>query len=217
MSWKAWFGFGIAVLIGAGCGGGQNAPSSYSDISISFAHPTGTVSATSVDKVAKAYKTSLTSGLGTAGGRRLVDKTSASQSIACPNGGSMSFTASSSGSSSSSDISETFSYNNCCEAANCCFTGGGNLFYSSGSYCESFSITGTCLAEPVTANYSICMNASTDTLSYLVEVDSATFVVSGSYSNGSGTLTIIGQNGTYTCAYTNDTGSCTSTSGTFTF
>jgi len=163
--------------------------------------------------VAKAYQTSLASGLGSAAaGRRLVDKTAAT--VACPNGGTISVNVTS---SSSSQVSETFNYNSCCETAGCCLTGGGDIFYSQGgSFCESFSVTGTCEAAPVTANYSICSD-STGTVSYLVEVGTDSFVVSGSYSNGSGTLTITGQNGSFTCTYTNDTGSCTGSGGTFTF
>jgi hypothetical protein len=131
----------------------------------------------------------------------------------------MSITASTSGSNS---VSATYSYNNCCETAGCCLSGGGNVFYSSAgstgaSFCESFSATGTCESQPVTVNYSICEDTSTGTLNYLVEVGTDSYVVSGSYSSGSGTLTITGQNGTFTCTYTNHTGSCTGSGGTFTF
>jgi hypothetical protein len=215
---RTWVGVGIVVFAAAGCGGGGGGAKggSYSDISSSFAHPTGTLAPTNADVVAKAYETSLTSGL--AAGRRAVQASTVNESVACPNGGTITVSATTSGSSSSPDVNETFNYNACCETAGCCLTGGGNLYYAqSGSFCESFSVTGTCEAEPVTVSYSICEDISTGTLSYLVDVQGETFAVSGSYSAGSGTLTIVGSNGTFTCTYTNDTGSCTGTSGTFSF
>jgi len=215
-----WIGIGLFAMAGVGCGGGGSKPASYADISASFAHPTGTLAATNADAVAKAYQTSLTAGTGPVGGRRLDQKTSAQSVVeACPSGGNISVNVAS---ATASAVSESWTYNNCCETADCCLNGGGNIYYAAagtaaGSFCESFQITGTCSAQPVTENYSICEDGTTGTLSYLVEVGGDTFAVSGSYSAGNGTLTITGKNGTFTCTYTNDTGSCTGTTGTFTF
>jgi hypothetical protein len=165
MRFGIWIGIGIGLFAfaGVGCGGGgSKTPSSYGDMSGAFAHPSGTLVATNADDVAKAYQASLQAGLGTAAGRRLIETVTAAQTvaetIACPSGGSISVTASQ---TSSSSVSETFSYNNCCETAGCCLSGGGNLFYSSagtagGSFCESFSVSGTCSTVPLTESYSIC-------------------------------------------------------------
>jgi hypothetical protein len=217
-----WIGIGLLAIAGAGCGGGggSKTPASYSDISASFAHPTGTVAATNADAVAKAYQTSLQSGLGSAAGRRLEQMSSAQTvSQACPNGGTISVDV---GQANASAVSESFSYNNCCETVGCCLNGSGNLYYAgagtaTSSFCESFHITGTCSALPVAENFSYCSDGTTGTISYLVEVGGESFAVSGNYSSGNGTLTITGKNGTFTCTYTNDTGSCTGTGGTFAF
>jgi hypothetical protein len=220
-------GMGLLVVAGLGCsgGGGGQPGGSYNAISAGIEHPTGTLSATNADAVAAAYEASLSSGLDTAGGQRLESVASAETSVseACPNGGTISVNANE---ASSTAVSETFSYNNCCESAGCCFNGGGNLYYAStgssassasGSFCENFQVTGTCTGEAVSENFSLCEDGTTGTLSYLVEVDGESFAVSGDYSDGNGTLTITGVNGTFTCTYTNSTGSCTGTSGSFTF
>ena len=215
-----WIGIGLFAIAGAGCGGGSK-PASYSDISASFAHPTGTLAATNADTVAMAYQTSLTAGANSpVAGRRLDQRSSAvTESIACPNGGTIAVNVSE---ANSSNISENWSYNNCCEAADCCLNGTGDVYFSAAgtaaeNYCESFQITGTCSAQPVAESFSVCSDGTTGTISYLVQVGTDTFSVSGDYIDGSGTLTITGKNGTFTCTYTNDTGSCTGTSGTFAF
>jgi hypothetical protein len=215
-----WMGIGLFAVAGLGCGGGSSKPASYNQISASFAHPTGTLAATNADAVAQAYQASLSSGLDTAAGRRLAPQTSAQTvSEACPNGGTIAVNVNQ---ASANAISESYTYNNCCETADCCVNGGGNLFYSasgssSGSFCEAFQISATCSGQPVSEDFSICEDGSTGMISYLVEVDGLSFAVSGSYSSGTGTLTITGANGTFTCTYTNNTGSCTGTSGSFTF
>lgn len=216
-----WMGIGLFAVAGLGCGGGGKPPASYNEISASFAHPTGTLAATNADAVAQAYQASLSSGLNTAAGRRLAPQTSATQTVseACPNGGNLSVTVNQ---ASSNAISEAFQYNNCCETADCCVNGGGNLFYSaagssSGSFCEAFQVTSVCSGQSADENFSLCEDGTTGMISYLVQVNGQSFAVSGSYSYGSGTLTITGANGTFTCTYTNDTGSCTGTSGSFTF
>jgi hypothetical protein len=48
---------------------------------------------------------------------------------------------------------------------------------------------------------------------YLVEYEGETYTVSGSFSTGSGSLTISGANGSFTCTYTADAGSCTGSDG----
>jgi hypothetical protein len=139
------------------------------------------------------------------------------QSIACPYGGSISVSVNGVAPGATS-FSETFNYNNCCESVGCCLNGGGDLYYSqAGSFCESFSVTGTCSAVPVSVDYAICEDTTTGMLNYLVEVQGESFAVSGNYNNGTGTLMIAGKNGTFTCRYTNDTGTCSGTAGTFAF
>jgi hypothetical protein len=159
--------------------------------------------------------------LNTAGGRKLDPAASAAQTVSqpCPNGGTISVTANQ---ASANAITENFSYNNCCESADCCFNGGGDLYYSgsgstAGSFCESFHVTAVCSGQPVVENFSLCEDGTTGMINYLVEVDGDSFAVSGSYSNGTGTLMITGANGAFTCTYTNHTGSCTGTNGSFTF
>ncbi|HEX2657092.1 MAG TPA: hypothetical protein VHU40_02415 [Polyangia bacterium] len=239
-----WMGIGFAMLVGgagmagAGCGdGGKKPPASYGDISASFAHPSGTLAATNADAVAQAYQASLSSGLGTAGTVAAVSRfakptgltptasalqstssaATAAQSYACPYGGSISATVNGIAPGATS-FSESFRYDNCCESAGCCLNGGGDLFYAQGgAFCESFAITGTCSASPITLDYSICEDTATGMLNYLIEVQGESFAVSGSYSNGSGTLMISGANGAFTCRYTNHTGTCSGTAGTFAF
>jgi hypothetical protein len=156
-----------------------------------------------------------------AAGRKLNPVASAAQSISqpCANGGTISVTVNQ---ASANSVSENFSYNNCCESADCCFNGGGDLYYSgtssaTASFCENFHVTAVCSGQSVVENFSLCQDGTTGTISYLVEVGGESFAVSGSYSNGNGTLTISGANGSFTCTYTNDAGSCTGTSGSFSF
>lgn len=214
-----WIGIGLFAVAGIGCGGGSSKPASYADISASFAHPTGTLAATNANDVAMAYQASLSAG-SVAGGQRLDEKTSAQTvSEACPAGGTISIDV---GQATQQAVSENFSYNNCCETAGCCLNGNGSVYYAAagtaaGSFCETAHITGTCSSLPVAEDFSYCSDGTTGTLNYLVTVNGQTFAVSGSYSNGNGTLTITGMNGTFTCTYTNNTGSCTGTSGSFTF
>lgn len=213
-----WIGIGLFALTGAGCGGGGSSkPASYSEVMSNITHPTGTLAPTNADAVAKAYQTSLAAGTGPAG-QRLDQKTSAVlASSPCTVSGTISVDAAQ---MSGNAISESFTYNNCCETADCCFNGPANIFYSTTagatSLCESAQITATCSGMPITENYSFCSDGA-GTFNYLVEVDGESFAVSGSYSAGNGMLTIIGKNGTFSCTYTNDTGSCTGTTGTFTF
>ena len=215
-----WIGIGLFAMAGVGCGGGSKGGGSFNDINNSFTHPTGMLAPTNADAVAMAYQTSLQSGLGSAAGQRLAETTSAvTESVACPNGGSYSINVSE---ATSSSVAENWSYNNCCETADCCLTGTGSIYYAAagaaaGSFCESFDVHGTCSAQPVTESYSVCSNGTTGTLSYLVEVGGMTFAVSGNYSNGNGMLTITGANGTFSCTYTNNTGTCTGTTGSFSF
>jgi len=218
-----WIGIGLFALAGVGCGGGGgNKPGSYNDISASFAHPTGTLAATNADAVAMAYASSKSSaGSSPVAGRRL-DSTSSAAAVtqACPAGGNISIDV---GQATAAAVSESWTYNNCCETAGCCLNGGGNIYYAAtgtaaGSYCESYQITGTCSSLPVAENFSTCTNGSTGEVSYLIQVGGQTFVVSGSYSNGTGTLTITDKTGTYSCTYSGDHGTCSAGVGTtFTF
>ena len=214
-----WIGIGLFAVAGVGCGGGSKGPASYGDVQASFAHPTGTLAATNADDVAKAFQSSLAAGTGPAG-QRLSQKTSAvTESIPCNSSGTISVNVAEANANS---VSESFSYNNCCEVAGCCYNGSGNVFFAAagtatGSLCESVQLSGTCQTIPVSENFSFCEDGTTGKISYLVQVGGESFAVSGSYSAGNGMLTITGKNGTFTCTYTNDTGSCTGTSGTFAF
>jgi len=216
-----WIGIGLFAAAGLGCGGGSSKPASYADISASFAHPTGTLAATNADAVAKAYQASLSSGAGV-GGRKLDQKVSAVvQTAACAVSGSYTINVAQ---ASSTAVSESITYNNCCQSAGCCYSGPANVYYASGgaaagAFCENFQLTGTCSGLPLSESYSFCEDGTTGTINYLVQVDGESFAVSsgGSYSNGNGTLMITGKNGAFSCTYTNDTGSCTGTTGTFTF
>jgi len=218
-----WIGIGLIAIAGVGCGGGgsKGGGGSYNAVMASFAHPTGTLAATNAVAVAQAYQTSQTSGLGTAAGERLDQKSSPiSGSMACPAGGTETYDLEE---ASASAISESWTYANCCSSAGCCYNGSGDLFYSAAgttatAFCESFQLTGTCQSLPVNANYSICEDGTTGTINYLVQVGGQTFAVSGSYSAGYGTLTITDMNGTFTCSYSADHGSCSGGVGvTFTY
>jgi hypothetical protein len=219
-----WIGIGLFAIAAVGCGGGGGKPGSYSEISAAFAHPSGTLDMTNADAVAMAYQSSRTTGATSpAGGRRLQPTASAvSQSTACPVSGNISYTIDQ---ATAQNVSESWSYNNCCETADCCLNGGGTYYASLqgaslGAYCESFNVTETCgsLPMPVTENFSTCTDGTTGTVSYLITVLGKTFVVSGSYTNGNGTLTITDMNGKFTCSYTNDHGTCSGGVGvTFTF
>jgi hypothetical protein len=209
--------FFAAVLAGAcgdgGGGGGGSGGASYGDIADAIGAPTGTVDKSSAPAIADAYQQISQNGAGSIG-----KQDGAKQEMSCPAGGKFSITAQSSGGSAKSDIS----YDNCCYQASCCLDGGGTWYFSTSqgsaqsyNYCGSYSLTSTCSGSSASVKYEGCFGL--DGWVYSVKVDGETFAVSGNYSNGNGTLKVAGENGSFTCTYTNNTGSCTGTSGTFSF
>jgi hypothetical protein len=137
------------------------------------------------------------------------------QTIACTVSGDISVNADSSGTSA------VFSYNDCCQAAECCINGDGNYFYDTSagaaySTCVDFDIDYACSGQDVAMDVQYCMGAD-GVQTYVVEISSGTFAVSGSMSAGTGTLTVRDANGTYTCTYTDYAGSCTDGTNTFDF
>jgi len=207
------FGLVVVCAAAAGCGGGDedkgNGAAQFNAISSSIAHPTGKLDNTTAVGVAQEYeKISATS----AAGLRLQSSSSASETVACPGGGSYSVNAS----GDQSNVQETLSYNNCCYEAACCFSGGGNWYFSSAggssfSYCGNYNLTLACDGETVSEKFSGCFNASGE-WTYVVTIDAKTFAVTGSISSGTGTLSITAANGSFSCTYTNYSGSCTGSS-----
>jgi hypothetical protein len=213
-----------AVGIVVGCGGGGSASSndSFASISSSISKPTGTVSATTAGKVGAEFsKVSATEGLGALGGMREDDQVGAASSsftYQCAASGSVN--ANASGEQSSGRVDEQI--NHCCEQANCCADGSATIFYSQDSqaassdnsgytFCMNMNVSGSCDSNSYAANYSGCIGL--DGWIYNVDVDGQNYAVTGSYSSGSGTLTITGANGKWTCTYTSGAGNCTSSTG----
>lgn len=216
-------GFGVAALalagLGAGCGGGGSSGGggSFAAIQSSIAAPTGTVDETTVADVGAEFEKAASSGV--AAGMRRDAQVAQTQSgtISCEAGGSMS----SSGSGNESSGRVTASYNNCCMIEDCCTDGVANIYYSSDQtanfmFCGSYDVSYSCQGTTADVKYEGCFG-STGEWVYVVEVDGESYAVSGSYANGSGELEITGANGTWTCTYTNDGGTCTGTGGTFEF
>lgn len=226
-------GLGAVALAGlgiaAGCGGGGGSSSSndsFASISSSLSKPTGTVSATTAGKIGAEFsKVSATEGLPSLGGMREDDQVGAasgSVNYNCAAGGSIS--ANANGDQSSGRLDAHIDH--CCQVANCCADGNETIYYSQGSQsssdtsgytlCMNMDVSGTCNSNTYAANYSGCI--SQKGWIYNVEVDGQNYAVSGSYSSGSGTLTITGANGSWNCTYSNGAGSCTgSAGGNFTF
>src|SRR5690606_23898889 len=113
------------------------------------------------------------------------------------------------------------SYDNCCATAGCCLDGKADMYYSTEqgatySYCASYDVNYSCEGTSTAVRYDGCFNATGEVV-YAIEVDGNTYAVSGSYSNGSGSLKITGKNGTWTCTYSGGSGTCTGDSGSFDF
>jgi hypothetical protein len=184
---------------------------SYNDLVAAIESPTGTVSKTSVSPVAEEYEKINASSLN---GTRGVQESADMSAQLCTAGGSAK--GESSGGQSSGDID--FVYDNCCIEASCCVDGTMHMVYKSGnesaasfSYCMDMDYTMTCDAQTVKTTAGGCLGP--DGFVYAITVNGESYAVSGSYSNGSGQLTIKGANGSYTCTYTNGSGSCTTSAG----
>jgi hypothetical protein len=217
---------GLAVTLGVGfgllgaCGddGGSNVGGSYSSIASAIESPSGTVDESSAVRVGEEFgKLSAT---GVAAGMRRDAQVGQSQSgtMDCPAGGSISFT----GSGNESSGQARGSYNGCCYSAGCCMDGTVNMFYSSAqsaafAYCGSYDVSYSCEGVNADLAFNGCFGTTGEWV-YVVEVDGESYAVSGTYVDGSGTLEISGENGTWTCTYNNDSGSCTGSGGdSFTF
>jgi hypothetical protein len=208
--------FGTALAIGCGSdddkGSGSAAPS-YQDLSAKVQQPTGTVDATTVGPVAQEYASMNSASFN--GSRDYAE--SGTTTEACTASGNM--TASGTGNENAANVS--IDYNDCCETASCCYDGTMHMVYSddgggSMSYCADYAVEYACEGVNMSVNYAMCTQAN-GTVGYSVEVAGETYTVSGNYIDGNGQLTITGANGSWTCSYTNDTGTCTGTGGDFTF
>jgi len=220
MNTRTIFGLGLSGLLWAGCGGddepkGPNGAARYNAIAGSIANPTGTLDDTTAADVAREYEKISTTG---AGGRRVLQSQTQSTTISCPSGGTYGISVSA---SQSGGVS-TITYDNCCYVdASCCFSGGGDMYYSVAagaaySYCASYSLSVACGIASGSASYEGCFD-TTGEWTYVIRVAGETFTVTGSLSSGSGTLSVVASNGSYTCTYTNYSGTCTGGSGSFRF
>lgn len=217
-------GFGALALALAGtvggCGGGGSSSGgggSFANIQSSIASPTGTVDASTAADVGAEFEK--VSGADVAAGMRRDGQVAqtGTQSIQCEAGGSM--TSSGSGSQSSGQV--TTRYDACCLIEDCCTDGSADIYFSSDqaesfTFCGSYDVRYSCDGVTADLNFDGCFGATGEWV-YVIEVGGQSYAVSGSYANGSGELEITGANGTWTCTYTSDAGSCTGTGGTFEF
>lgn len=220
------FGFGAALAglagVFAGCGSdgdgnGGSGSGSFSNITSAIEAPTGTVDDTTVADVGVEFEKIAQSSF--AGGSRRDAQTAQSQSgtFDCPAGGNYS----GAGSGDQSSGRATATYNDCCFTEGCCINGAADIYYSTEqgaaySYCASYDLSYSCEGTTAELLYDLCFGTTGEQI-YVIEVEGNTFAVSGTYSNGSGTLEIRGENGTWSCTYSGDGGSCTGTSGSFDF
>jgi hypothetical protein len=212
-------GFGLlvsgAALAAVGCGGGGGSPAtgftSAASLQSAMAHPTGTVSAETAVGVAAAFQDGSTTPL-PAGVRSKTQAQSGSEP--CTNGGAINYSANSN--------MVQMSFSNCAEGG-CVSNGTYNMLISSAtetevSACFAMDISSVCASEgSASAQFSGCMEVNAETGSfeynYLIEYEGETYTVSGNYSSGGGTLVITGANGSFTCTYAADAGSCTGSDG----
>lgn len=215
--------FSVLGLLAAACGGddeggGNASPRSYQAITESMAEPSGTVDQSTAGDIGEEFEKISAA---PAGGIRddQVAQQGGNYTEQCTGGGSISVSAS--GNESAANVS--YAYNDCCQAG-CCMDGSGTAYYASATnaaftYCGSYDLDMTCDGASSSVNFSGCFGSDFK-WSYLITVDGETYSVSGSYTDGDGTLDIRGANGTWTCVYTDGSGSCTGTggtSGTFSF
>lgn len=213
----------VLGLMGAAMGcGDDEAPPSFGSIAKGLESPTGTVDANSAAEIGKQYEAaSQNSAFGVRGDDQ-VGQSGFEGSQSCPAGGN--YEASGSGNQSSGSV--TIDYNACCFSAGCCASGDGTIHYNSeagsGSaasyaFCATFDMQYTCEGSSASLDYSMCYGVGGEAV-LLVEVNGESFAVSASTTGASGSLQIRGANGTWTCSYNDDGGSCTSTAGgNFTF
>jgi hypothetical protein len=190
----------------------EKAPSgSFDAINERVSSPTGTLEATNAVSVADAYEQISSASVA---GRRLEQSQSQTVEQACLVSGNYTVTAS----GDQNSAQATLTYNDCCMAEACCYNGTGNSYYSAGdtlSYCAEYDLTLDCMTAQGAISYVGCFDG-TGLGTFLVEVEGETYAVSGTYSAGSGTLTIADSTGSFTCTYSGGTGSC-SGAGEFSF
>jgi hypothetical protein len=213
-------GCGVLLAVaGLACGGdsgggGGGGGGSYAAIVNNLDHPTGKLDKSNAVSVADGFQKLQESGV-PAGERHAAQ--SGETTMQCPAGGSVTVHAS----GNESAAHGSYSYNDCCYEASCCYKGDGTFYFSNEqgatyTQCLDFNIVLTCGDAPDNVDYSYCMD-STGQPVFSVEVSGKTYTVSGQYSNGSGTLTIKDSSGSWTCTYNNSTGSCTGDGGTLDF
>jgi hypothetical protein len=216
------FGAVLFVLGGAfaGCGGDDEGSrgGSFTSIASAIESPSGTVDETTAPAVGEEFEK--VSQVSLAGGMRSdipkAQSTSGTQS--CPEGGS--FSVEGSGNQSSGEA--TVAYDDCCFIEDCCFDGDAEMYFSSEggtaqySYCASYDLDYSCEGTSATLSFEGCFG-TTGRLIYVIEVEGETYSVSGNYSEGSGMLEIRGANGTWNCTFSNGSGSCSGSGGSFTF
>ena len=194
-----------------GCGG-DGKPDSYSSITQEISKPTGTVDQASAAKIGEKYEAaSKTPAMGVRDDNQTADA-SASITRSCPSGGNFTFT----GSGNESNGRATTKYNDCCYSEGCCLDGNGTIYYASAqssefTFCANYDMDSSCAGTSVSLAYSGCLSASGMVL--LIDVDGDSYAVTGSRSNGTGSLEITGANGKWTCTFSSGSGSCSSSAG----
>ena len=208
-------GFAAAAVglwgVVTGCGSSGGKADSYSSITEELAKPTGTVDEASVAKIGEKFEAAANT---PAMGVRDDDQTAAtgSATVSCPSGGN--FTATGSGNQSSGH--GTIKYNDCCYTAGCCADGTATVYYSSAqsaefTSCATYDMDSSCAGTSVSLKYSGCVSLNGMVL--LIDIDGDSYAVTGSRSNGTGTLEITGANGKWSCTFSSGSGSCTSSTG----
>jgi len=211
--------FVAALAVGlVACGGDDGDGSSsgggsFGAIANSIAMPTGTVDMTSAPAIAEEFELIQSSN---ANGDRFEQGSGQTITMNCPEGGNFTTTAS----GNQQAVTGQFTYNACCYQAGCCFSGDGTFYYtmdgaSDYSQCFQYDLSTSCEGSSANISYEGCLSGAGE-FTYVVRVSGETFAVSGNYSNGSGTLDIRGENGEFTCTYSNGMGSCTG-DGSFSF
>lgn len=217
----------VAALGLAACGGGGGSKAtgftSGAALQSAMNSPTGTVEPETVGGIAKAFQASNESD-GPAFGirQKKQPQQSGSQTQECASGGSMTVSGTVNG-----DVYDIKAQlNNCDEGTGCKLNGSIAIFGSASEAdeeftgCFSYDVSGVCTdaletgaSGSVSLQFSGCIDTASGSFVYLIEYEGETYTVSGSYSDGSGTLTITGANGSWTCTFTDDAGSCESSAG----
>lgn len=205
--------FWLAACGGGGDGGGGSTPGTFGNVeslAAAIDSPTGTVDETTAGAVAEEFETQMSSDVSGLGGIREnvgTVRQAQTSTIDCSGGGNISV--------DGDETRASFRYNACNESG-CLFNGEGVVFASgAGDYssCLSYDISATCDdGTSAQVTYSGCLGSEGEFV-YLIEVEGESYTVSGYYSDGNGELTIRGANGTFTCTYTEGSGTCVGDGG----